>query len=1261
MQFIVNGPDIPDSLLQAHEEGKVVFFCGSGISCPAGLPDFKGLVDAIYKSRGTVRTEIEDAAYQEKRFDVTLDLLERRLPGSRIAVREALLEELQLKPDHEGKLSTHLALLGLARNATGETHLVTTNFDRLFDLAAKKMDRQINTYSAPMLPIPKNRRWDGVAYLHGVLPANRDVSALQRLVLTSGDFGMAYLTERWASRFMTEMFRKYVICFVGYSINDFVLRYMMDAMAADRMLGEKSPQAYAIASLDSEETEMWAAKWEAKGVTPIPYSPDGGHHAMHETLKGWAATFRDGILGKEKLVAACGLAAPSASTNQDDFVGRLLWAISDPSGLPAKKFAELDPPPPLEWLQVFFENRFGPEHSARFGVSLDSGYQNPIRFSLVRRPAPWHMSADMALVSDGESSTSIDRVMSEVGRWLLRHLNDPSLIIMVAKAGGQIDKTWSRQIENKISRLDVVDVDAPTLDSATPEERCDILCDSMRILWRLVLTRRLKSSGSNMEPYGWFKRYKSYGLTASIRQELRDILAPRVVIRESYTRRLLGGNSNEHPSINELVRWEVELKADHVQYVVGELEKDVAWKSDSKLAIEVFEQLLLDTLDLMQELGEAGGRSHWHVPSIEQHGQNAYKQKWTILVGLTRAAWMSLHDTEEARALSKSGMWFMMPHAMFKRLALFGESHRKGEHDGWLGWILADGSKLLWSNEMRREVLRLFVLRGCSLSSVACKKLQRVILEGPSTLPSDFGGDVGRQKGHIDYSVWLYLSKLSQGKVVLDSDAVDRLSSLAKQHPDWVLAADDRDEFPNWIDVNHGLVREKAYSDDTVPLDPESLANWILNVGDDDVGHDIKGEIWQEACRLNDFECLSALAKIAEGGSWPKQFWNNALRVWGGSDANLELRKVLIPVLAKFSDEALFKVREGAAYWLKSVSEIRDEQSGDLIVLCDRMLNQEGGVVDSQAGILSAAINHPAGQVAEFLVNNWLGGELNDGDGLDLKFRPIFTKICKRENSQLHLARAIVASRLTVFFRVDPEWTIEYLVPLFDWTEDAEEAGGVWEGFLWSPRLHYPLLSEIKTYFLETASHLEQLGGMSRQYIALLTYVAIESGGIFEDDELRDAFSELSGDSLSEAARVVVEAVNDSGDQREEYWRNRIEPFWHKAWPKTNEAGSGRFAETLGHLIIASGDEMQSSFELLKHWLRPIEYPGIVTRCLRESKLAKRFPDTALAFLDALVGKPVFQVDGLRECLVEIVSVEPEFKQDPRWQHLDQLCRVFGV
>ncbi len=91
MQFITNGPDIPDALLQAHEEGRVVFFCGAGISYPAGLPGFKGLVEQMYQLNGTKFSDIEREAFDNAQFDATLDLLERRLPGQRLAVSRQLL------------------------------------------------------------------------------------------------------------------------------------------------------------------------------------------------------------------------------------------------------------------------------------------------------------------------------------------------------------------------------------------------------------------------------------------------------------------------------------------------------------------------------------------------------------------------------------------------------------------------------------------------------------------------------------------------------------------------------------------------------------------------------------------------------------------------------------------------------------------------------------------------------------------------------------------------------------------------------------------------------------------------------------------------------------------------------------------------------------------------------------------------------------------------------------------------------------------
>ena len=216
MQFISNGPDIPEALLQAHEEGRVVFFCGAGISYRVGLKGFKWLVDEIYRRCRTDKTSTESVSYGKGLYDTTLNILEERLPGQRRKMREALAKALAIKPPGEDELETHRAVLELGRTHEGAFRLVTTNYDRAFELVSWREKSKFNRFSAPLLPVPKVSQWDGLVYLHGLPPANHaNRSALDQLVVTSGDFGLAYLTERWAAKFVGELFRNFIVCFVG--------------------------------------------------------------------------------------------------------------------------------------------------------------------------------------------------------------------------------------------------------------------------------------------------------------------------------------------------------------------------------------------------------------------------------------------------------------------------------------------------------------------------------------------------------------------------------------------------------------------------------------------------------------------------------------------------------------------------------------------------------------------------------------------------------------------------------------------------------------------------------------------------------------------------------------------------------------------------------------------------------------------------------------------------------------------------------------
>ena len=447
MRFIKNGPDVPDRLIQNHEDGKVVFFCGAGISYPAGLPGFGGLVEKLYDKLGETPFPDEQAALKEKRFDGVIDLLERRV-NSRTLVRGYIAEILQPDYSRKGATDTHRALLSLAKNNDGNLRLVTTNFDRIFAY----IDPGLPSCAAPLLPIPKKSRWNGIVYLHGLLPKVPDPQALNQLVVSSGDFGLAYLTERWASRFVTELFRGYTVCFVGYSINDPVMRYMVDALSADRMMGETAPEVFAIGSFEAGKEDIRRQEWRAKGVTPIlyrEYRGRKGHALLHQTLQAWAGVYRDGLSGKCSIITREAGALPS-SIKDDGQVERVLWALSEPSGVPAKTFADLEPAPPIEWLAVFDEMRYRPNDLPRFGISPIPGGTDNMAFSLLRRRTPYELGPWMSLVDFDGNTGAWDEVMLQLARWLVRHLDKPEVLAWVLRNGAKLHPRLQKLIEDRV-------------------------------------------------------------------------------------------------------------------------------------------------------------------------------------------------------------------------------------------------------------------------------------------------------------------------------------------------------------------------------------------------------------------------------------------------------------------------------------------------------------------------------------------------------------------------------------------------------------------------------------------------------------------------------------------------------------------------------------------------------------------------------------------------------------------------------------------
>jgi hypothetical protein len=352
LRFTEHGPAIPDELLVARDEGQVLFFCGAGVStAEARLPGFQKLAEDVLRELRTLpdspaRRLMEVAtALQEKPIggvgsilaaDRIFSLLERDFDLSDIerAVGRTLL------PRDDASLHAHKVLLALSKGPNGKAKLVTTNFDLLFEAA----DRRLRPWSPNELPdLKRSGDFEGIVHLHGMLDSNYQQAVGGRLVLSSAEFGRAYLAEGWATEFMQAAISRYRVVFVGYTADDPPVQYLLEAL--NRRNAPNRRELYAFQAGDASEA---SALWRHKGVTAIAYSRADAHAALWETLRAWAERARDPGRWRDRLLRK---AQRGPATLRPYQRGQVVHLAVTQEG--ARALAEAKRALPGEWLCVF--------------------------------------------------------------------------------------------------------------------------------------------------------------------------------------------------------------------------------------------------------------------------------------------------------------------------------------------------------------------------------------------------------------------------------------------------------------------------------------------------------------------------------------------------------------------------------------------------------------------------------------------------------------------------------------------------------------------------------------------------------------------------------------------------------------------------------------------------------------------------------------------------------------------------------------------
>jgi hypothetical protein len=284
---------IPTELERARVAGELVIFAGAGVSMapPSNLPSFVGLARQIGE------TTLPLTAEDEKALDRYLGRVERLGVRVQQRARETLAER---GGEHA---RAHEDLLSLFHGPE-QIRLITTNFDPHFATASRVVfsSARIPLYVGPALP--PGSQFRGIVQLHGALAETQD-----RLVLTDGDFAAAYMAEGWAARFLVGVFPARTILFVGYSLSDPVMQYLLRALPTN-------DRWYALCHEDE------SAHWIEHRVIPVPYGtrPDGDRHAdLYAALKRWrwyaTASPTDHDRELRRIIAA----GPPASLQEADY------------------------------------------------------------------------------------------------------------------------------------------------------------------------------------------------------------------------------------------------------------------------------------------------------------------------------------------------------------------------------------------------------------------------------------------------------------------------------------------------------------------------------------------------------------------------------------------------------------------------------------------------------------------------------------------------------------------------------------------------------------------------------------------------------------------------------------------------------------------------------------------------------------------------------------------------------------------------------
>ena len=1263
MRFIEDGPAIPDALLERRDRGQVVFLCGAGVSVPSGLPDFGKLtqqvVQALDPEKDSDTAKAFDGGdvgnYSESKvpLDQIYQLLDLEYGRDEVdkLVTNFLTDTSESEPRREHKL-----IAKISSDLEGRPQIVTTNFDRLFD----KCQGVNRIFEPPAFPeIELGMPVHGVTHLHGRLPKSNKPS--HGYILSSADFGQAYLAEGWATRFVRALLDKFTVALVGYQAEDPPIKYLLQGLSRDGRMDKSS--IYAFNKGASEEVEV---KWQGRGVYPIAYS---NHCDLWNTLEAWASRVDDSTKWKNSVVA---MARQNPRTLKPHERGQVAHLVRTASG--AKLFAQSEPSPPAEWLCVFD----GARRVAKIGKSLSEGGEefdplayyrlddDPVRANIVATGVPfgydnlieWRRgdtnptTAHNLIKLQAGGNEAIPRRLRHLINWSSKHLNDPCLAWWAARYT-DLHPRLTNRIRWQMASSDDLHIRA-------------------RNTWNLILeAMKSERRWDHDEAWSNFRyRIESDGWTKGTLRDFNDSMGPFLLFKPPVG--IAGAKPPDGTwddiSLHEIARIDVEFPNDI---------RELSNVPDRVLA-EVFriaESHLRRALTLYHDVGTKHVTTSTCYPGRHVYGKvysldNDAYFRW--FVGLLDR--MADKHQKELRLYAEK--WDHEDRFFFRKLKLFvlndSRIFEANEAAELLMQLSHDG---IWDCAVRRELLFLLTDRWCEFADENKVALIDRLLAGPRKvdgLSSDSDSKLDQEM------IACYLRWLEIEGCQFSDEQSSQLVRIINKIPDW------SEDSARRIVAIHGASGGFFSTD----YDSQELAS--LPVGEIvERANSETGPNYETRTNVQSFKglvkdhpriALAALSVKSRKKIYPLNRWHELISDWP-ENVSARLNRVFFHRISRLPEKVIQDLSnvlaERVSFKLHTIYAEDPTLAWNIFdvivsaVVSNNASSSNDGTSESRTSALTDrhlrrtyenAINEPIGKLTEEWVKALNSLQLPGSHGIPAEFKCRLETLLAASSAGRDHAVAIVASQINWLYFLEPAWVLDHVVPWLDFSHPSAESA--WSGHLYSNTFFPQEVGELvrqelvelfpKIYEWDWNAQLSNR--TTKLIIELCIYRLDEPDGLTAIEAGR-CLKNMS----SEDRRSAIFCLNDVGRKERNGWRERVIPFIDNAWPRERKFKTTDMVSAWVTLLGGTGDDFPVVLNCVRSFLVPTKREGFwLHRFTREGAdeepLTAKHPCSVLELLHAIIPNDPMLVPYDLSSILEIIrETNPSLTRNAKYVRLIDL------